>query len=648
MESEDLTDPDLRAAIAASLRDLQSSPSNPVSSSRGQGDIVDLTADSDDDELVAVAPKSKSTVGSETDDEEDEELRKAIALSMQEGDDIHSSNKQEPSGQPQNEGSDKAAAPPAEAPLSGSDPKPPGITGLDRKKMEQERLARLAKRKAEGNISPPQISRQNKMAKPATEQSVPQLAAAGQKPQHSVSGVHQRKETENLFPQPSSTPSIQFPKGVVKKTWALGCPRDGSDIKIEEVFQKSDLELAVLSSFMWDMEWLFSKFDTRNTRFLLVMQAKEEETKRQYEAETSYMKNLRLCFPPMDGQVNCMHSKLMLLFHPNYLRIAVPSANLVPYDWGDVGVMENSVFLIDLPKKPDQASGQTQETPFYKDLVYFLSASALHANIISKLEAFDFSETAPFAFVHTIGGSHAGSTWRKTGLCGLGRAVSSLGLRTSKPLNIDFVTSSVGSLTDEFLRSIYLSCQGDDGLTEFTLRNSKTFPVKNRGDPKVVVQKDAGQEFKDRFRVYFPSDSTVRQSKGGPQCAGTICFQSKWFQGPKFPRYALRDCVSRRDGLLMHNKFPRGRLVQDRSTKEPKLNCRNWECGVVIPIIQQGPEVEASRNLGTVSNEKSSVERKNEKEFDFAPLFDTKVPVPMKLPGRPYGPGMKPWYYMED
>jgi hypothetical protein len=44
----------------------------------------------------------------------------------------------------------------------------------------------------------------------------------------------------------------------------------------------------------------------------------------------------------MDGQVNCMHSKLMLLFHPNYLRIVIPSANLVPYDWGETGgVMEN-------------------------------------------------------------------------------------------------------------------------------------------------------------------------------------------------------------------------------------------------------------------------------------------------------------------
>lgn len=44
----------------------------------------------------------------------------------------------------------------------------------------------------------------------------------------------------------------------------------------------------------------------------------------------------------MDGQVNCMHSKLMLLFHSKYLRIVVPTANLIPYDWGEGGgVMEN-------------------------------------------------------------------------------------------------------------------------------------------------------------------------------------------------------------------------------------------------------------------------------------------------------------------
>ncbi len=57
------------------------------------------------------------------------------------------------------------------------------------------------------------------------------------------------------------------------------------------------------------------------------------------------MGNLRLCFPSMAGNVNCMHSKLQLLFHPTYLRVVVPSANLTSYDWGEMGgVMENVSF----------------------------------------------------------------------------------------------------------------------------------------------------------------------------------------------------------------------------------------------------------------------------------------------------------------
>lgn len=55
------------------------------------------------------------------------------------------------------------------------------------------------------------------------------------------------------------------------------------------------------------------------------------------------MPNLRLCFPPMEPQVSCMHSKLMLLFHrgSGYLRIVVPTANLTSTDWGENGLMEN-------------------------------------------------------------------------------------------------------------------------------------------------------------------------------------------------------------------------------------------------------------------------------------------------------------------
>ena len=51
---------------------------------------------------------------------------------------------------------------------------------------------------------------------------------------------------------------------------------------------------------------------------------------------------IKLVFPDMAGQIRCMHSKLMLLFHEGYVRVVVPSANLTRWDWGGMGgIMEN-------------------------------------------------------------------------------------------------------------------------------------------------------------------------------------------------------------------------------------------------------------------------------------------------------------------
>lgn len=96
--------------------------------------------------------------------------------------------------------------------------------------------------------------------------------------------------------------------------------------------------------------------------------------------------------------------------------------------------------------------------------------------------------------------------------------------------------------------------EGDDGLTEYTLRTEKKSAAKDPGDSNKANQKSILEEWKSRFRVYFPSLETVRSSKGGTNAAGTICFTSRWWEGPKFPRHVLRDCISRREGVLMHNK----------------------------------------------------------------------------------------------
>ena len=75
-------------------------------------------------------------------------------------------------------------------------------------------------------------------------------------------------------------PSAQlvYPRGVVKKTWVKGWPRTGNDIKIEEVLQKDQLELAVLSSFQWEEDWLMSKVDLKISKLILVAYAADEAT----------------------------------------------------------------------------------------------------------------------------------------------------------------------------------------------------------------------------------------------------------------------------------------------------------------------------------------------------------------------------------
>ena len=101
-------------------------------------------------------------------------------------------------------------------------------------------------------------------------------------------------------------------------------------------------------------------------------------------------------------------------------------------------------------------------------------------------------------------------------------------------------------------------------------------------------------EVRKHTRIYFPSKHTVRNSiakvsRQSPlscffetfssssyltngtiltwhsQDAGTICFQKQWFEASTFPREVLRDCISTRPGMLMHDK-----MIFVRKTEESK------------------------------------------------------------------------------
>ncbi|CAG8268286.1 unnamed protein product [Penicillium salamii] len=735
---DDMEDPRFLAAIEASRKEARmgSCPAPPPPDW-----VVDLTHDSDSD-IEEVFPKSKSVVSSspdpmdaDHDDYDETELQKALALSVEPN---AASPMSEDSRTVSEISKSKEPATLPSVPFTG-------IQGLDRKKMEEERLARLAsrkaqesgpsptkqlKRKAEDSLDTPVQSRRKvEAALPAVDNRTAEnevvdldclkIATNNAEASSVVNNSSQLENTTSATTArnpptgrtmnsrlasaicrrydsnapdvkiwPTSRPLAQWPLGAIKKTYIAGFPRVGTEITIEEVIQRDDLQLAVFSGFMWEMEWFFKKLDTASTRFVLMMQANDQETKDEYLNDVAAIPNLRLCFPPMEPQVFCMHSKLMLLFHADYLRIAIPTANPTSTDWGENGLMENTVFLIDLPKidiplSEVQKTSETHNTQFYTELVYYLEACTLHSNIIDKLKGFDFTETKRYAFVHSIGGSNTGERWKRTGCSGLGLALQNLGLATESKLNIDYI---VGVLRPSYVLSLMmtrhprwavstLNSYGlwDDGTKDYELRTgSKKDPERKRMSERLNAEALA------RMRVYFPSDQTVNEAHEHPNhTAGTICFNARWWTNPAFPRALLRDCESER-GVLMHNKIAfvrpakpinldektecsawayvgsanlsesawylivhhpaqpplnrdRGRLVKDSTTKNLKMNCRNWECGVIVPIRSE-------KKPHSPSAESESAPFPTEH-------FQDIIPVPMRVPAAPLSETRKPFFF---
>jgi len=185
---------------------------------------------------------------------------------------------------------------------------------------------------------------------------------------------------------------------------------------------------------------------------------------------------------------------------------------------------------------------------------------------------------------------------------------------------------------------------------------------------------------------------------------------SKYWDNPNFPKASMREYISARPGILSRNKIilartpdkafyyvgsanisqsAWGQMVWDRTAKAPKLNARNWECGVLVPVTRStetNPEaaaaVKVSSHTSEVINLDSSTESEGEpvtsekpkqkslkgKEKDVSPpplkrstqhaqpsaqvlpmsVFAGSIDVPFELPARSYIPGQRPWFFMGD
>jgi hypothetical protein len=490
--------------------------------------------------------------------------------------------------------------------------------------MEQERLARLAARKREQTISPPPRKRA-RLEGPAVTATVQDGRKDGPTCAPPTTTSHMTNGPSNL----------RFPRGAVKKTYSPYHPKDDRTTTIDEIIDKDNVHTAVLSSFLINPDWILAKkFNLKKTKFYMILHAKTQAEREMYREDFDGVQQARLCLPKLSGMIGSMHSKLMLLFFAGFLRVVMPSANLVDFDWGETGVMENSVFVIDLARRADNGKTHIEDMPpFGRSLLRFLGNQGLQKEVIESLSNFDFEPTKRLAFVHTSAGSHFDRDVHYTGLPGLSAAVRELGLQTDEDIQIDFAASSLGILKDETVNSIYEAAQGKDITTTASRERVKK--------PSAKV--------KANMRIYFPTHDTVKTSIGGPDNGGTICLSAEYWYSPNFPRDMLRDHRSARQGLLSHNKIMlvRGRKKDGKpvawayvgsancsdsawgkmTTKNVKLNCNNWECGVIVPI--EDPPEDMS---------------------DLGETFRSVLDVPFEYgegKGLEYG-GRKPWFFKGD
>ncbi|KAF4550621.1 Hypothetical protein D9617_16g014090 [Elsinoe fawcettii] len=559
-------------------------------------------------------------------DSDDEDLKAAIALSLADArrdeDDVQISE-----------------ATPATASSTSSMQASSGLAGLDRKAMEAERLARMAARnggaglKRDRAISPPPLLRPSKVARMSESGNISASAA-------------QTTSTQ----QPLGSSTLKYPHGKLLKTWAFGHNRDGREIKIEEVLEKATLETALVSSFQYDLEWLFTKFTTQKTKFHFVVHenkmpankvksgpsgSRNPETTQQRSSLVEDLQSLGAnvkAYAPTEGR--CMHSKLMLLVHPHKLRVAIPSANLVPYDWGEDGIMENTVWLIDLPRKnTNDTDAEPESIPFLDEVKFFLGKQRLPLSVVMGLNKFDWSATRPYAFVHTVAGHSYGSDLARTGLTGLSSAIRGLGL-ACKHAQVDMCASSVGALTEAQVSSLHAAACGD---LQAMVSNGKA----------TTLPQPTSTHRSSAFRLFFPTYDYVASSpRGGVGNGGTIWFSKEYYQRQDFPKDIFRQYHSTRSQLLSHCKimFVRGfaetaapeksngfnsasalfgkksdkkqdvagepvaymyagsancsksawgNVIIDKTTGsahrgEAKIFCENWECGVLIPVLGPG------------------------------------------------------------
>ncbi|ETW08063.1 hypothetical protein, variant [Aphanomyces invadans] len=230
---------------------------------------------------------------------------------------------------------------------------------------------------------------------------------------------------------------------------------------------------AIMTNYKVDVPWLFGQHPRLRQVPIYLLHGMHHDT---VQAACRQYKQATVAAPPLPIPYGTHHTKMMILFYPAYIRVAIFTANFVAGDWDS---KTQGLWTQDFPLKSTTTSTAAPST-FEADLLDYMTAlkcSAVTALCREQFLKYDFS-TANVVLVASVPGVYRGiHDMHKYGHLRVKKVLQQHVAPHSHPLVCQY--SSLGSLDEKWLHEFYTSFVPGSGTTGSATaqRGAKTAPT---------------------------------------------------------------------------------------------------------------------------------------------------------------------------
>ncbi|KAI6651995.1 Tyrosyl-DNA phosphodiesterase 1-like isoform X1 [Oopsacas minuta] len=226
-------------------------------------------------------------------------------------------------------------------------------------------------------------------------------------------------------------------------------------VSLEQILSQNfgDINALILFSYMVDIDWLLEQLPKSKLNIPILIVVKfDKGLLKSFQEQFLAFPNIKFFSPNLPIPYGTHHTKMLLIFYPDGMRVVITTANFIPVDWSQ---KTQGVWIS--PHFPMGESKVESLSPFQMDLIEYLQAY--------QAKVFDFSiekilkhemQNITVRLIASIPGYHKGSELQKWGHLKMKRVlqqIKSKEVKSDWPLIAQF--SSIGSLgkSPEWLES---------------------------------------------------------------------------------------------------------------------------------------------------------------------------------------------------